>query len=76
VSYLSYVLGDEAAHHEALVVDEQVGLGLGGTVEGHLLEAQLSIHVFRILVHAWHSLTLMKKMQFCLLWHKAVFILF
>jgi len=43
VFYLSYVLGDEAAHHHALTVDEQVGLGLPGTAERHLLEAQLVV---------------------------------
>ena len=53
VAYLSYVLGDEAAHHHALVVDEQVGLGLGGTVEGHLLEPQLVVRYAPYLLGLW-----------------------
>ena len=53
VSYLSYVLGDQAAHHHAFVVDEQVGLGLGGTVEGHLLEAQLVVCYTPHLLGLW-----------------------
>lgn len=37
-SHLANVLGDQTAHHHALCVDEQVGLGLGGSAQGHLLE--------------------------------------
>lgn len=41
--HLANVLCDQTAHHHALRVDEQVGLGLGGSAQGHLLEAQLVV---------------------------------
>lgn len=42
-SHLANVLGDQTAHHQALCVDEEVGLGLGGSAQGHLLETQLVV---------------------------------
>lgn len=41
--HLANVLGDQAAHHHALCVDEQVGLGLGWPAQRHMLETQLVV---------------------------------
>lgn len=42
-SHLANVLSNQTAHHHALRVDEQVGLGLGGSAQGGLLETQLVV---------------------------------
>lgn len=41
--YLADRFSDQAAHHHALRVDEQVRFGLRGSAQGHLLETQLAI---------------------------------
>ena len=57
--YLAYGLSDEAAHHHAVGVDEQVGLGLCGSAQSHLLEAQLVVrdapHVLSLKTNAHHD---------------------
>lgn len=42
-SHLANVLSDQTAHHHALCVDEEVGLGLGRSAQGHLLETQFVV---------------------------------
>lgn len=50
--YLTYVFSDETSHHHVLCVDEEVGLGLCGSAQSHLLETQLIVrytpHVLRL----------------------------
>lgn len=53
--YLTYGFSDETAHHQALGVDEEVGLGLCGSAQSHLLETQLVVR------HTPHVLGLTPK---------------
>lgn len=55
--YLPYGFSDETSHHHPLCVDEQVGLGLCGSAQSHLLETQL------VICHATHILCLTHKQE-------------
>lgn len=75
VSYLLYVLCYKASTHFLVVGDEEEGLGLGGTLGLHLLEAEVTVHHLPDLLNL-RDKQLMSNGGVCLLRAKDLFIYF